>query len=175
MLNLPASPAALLPQPLPEEVRKALADHSCRKFLRFFPEETLFELPTLCSPDGKRLALPLVSEHTEAGCLLVESLWYGRDALLSLICGETLFETAVRICRCHIAGPFFAELLEEKRREDPPGDISCAYELHAGSFAVFPAGSADFDPESAKKPGEGPYCELHLDHPDLLSADVFRP
>ena len=171
------SAASLLPAELPAEVLHALQTPGTRKMIRFCPrkggeEETegaLYEFPSLSSPDGKRLLLSLGEEHSEAGCLLVESLWYDIPAEILLSGGGRLLATAAAVFRCHIAGPLFGSMLEKARASSPDADIACVFELHAGAWASLPAETPD-PCEAARKPaGSGLFRELHLDHPDLKS------
>ena len=169
-----SSVSSLLPGKLPPEIQKALSDPGTVKLVRFYPEgeDAVYAFPSLCSPDGERLLLSLPAEHTEAGCLLVESLWQDLPAEVLLFSGRDLFATSARVFRCHIAGPVFRQLLDKARALSPEADIASVFELHPSAWARLPEEASDIRPEDAKLPESGPFpeLELHLDHPRFRVA-----
>lgn len=161
MLRLPGK------TPLPAPLTALLEAGDCRKLLQVPGAEKglypAFLCPSLISLDGVTLTLSLDRERTDLGRGLVRGIWFDQPLVLWLCRGETVLRAHAWAYRCHIVGPVFTQMLARARREDPAGDIACAWQL----LVLDGAEAAERPPDPEILPAGPP--EMHLDHP-LLHA-----
>ena len=125
--------------PLPEEISRFLSAGDCIKSIQ-------------------------VPGEKEGGEGLVRSLWFDRPVTLWLRRDGHTLRISAWAYRCHIVGPLFSSMLAAARRDNPTGDIACAWQLVPGSWEI----TSQPPPPALPFPNGTP--ELHFDNPLLRQS-----
>lgn len=152
--------------PLAPQLTQLLAADGCQKLLQV-PASAEGECPTFLCPsltslDGITLALSLDHERSDLSRGLVRGLWFDQPLTLWLCGGGEVLRANVWAYRCHIVGPVLTGMLALARRQDPTGDIACAWQLVVQDWEM-----TDQCPPRPQPLPDGP-PELHFDNPLLL-------